>query len=71
MELIIVTIALIALAFWQREPFLMLVCSMVAIGFGVYWITVNPGFLYIIEGVAAVGVGIYMIIETAIQYFKR
>jgi len=71
LALILVTTALIFLAFWQRSNFLMIVCGMIAIGFGVYWISQNTGFIYVMEGTAAAALGFYMIIDTAVEMIRR
>lgn len=71
LALILVTTALIGLAFWQRSNFLMIVCGMIAIGFGVYWISQNTGFIYVMEGTAAAALGFYMIIDTAVEMIRR
>lgn len=71
MELIIVTIALVALAFWQRSSFLQIVAGVVAIGFGLYWITEDPSFIYLMEGIAFVGTGIYMLIMVGADLLGR
>jgi hypothetical protein len=71
LALILVTAGLIGLAFWQRSNFLFIVCGMIAIGFGVYWISQNPGFIYVMEGTAAVALGFYMIIDTAVALVRR
>lgn len=71
LALIIVTAMLIGLAFWQRSNFLMIVCGMIAIGFGVYWISQNTGFIYVMEGTAAAALGFYMIIDTAVAMIRR
>ena len=71
LALILVTAALIGLAFWQRSNFLMIVCGMIAIGFGIYWISQNTGFIYVMEGTAAAALGFYMIIDTAVEMIRR
>lgn len=71
MELIIVALALVAVAFWQRSNFLMIVSGLVAVAFGVYWAVSAAGFVYVIEGVAAVAVGIYMLIDAGLSLLKR
>ena len=64
-------IALIALAFWQKSNYLMLIGGIVAIGFGVYWAVSDTDFIYIMTGVASSAVGFYMLIDTAIGMFRR
>lgn len=71
LALILVTCALIALAFWQRNAFLYLIVGMVCIGFGVYWIGENNGFIYVMEGVAGIALGFYMIIDVARAHLRR
>lgn len=62
--------ALIFVAFWQRSNFLQIIAGFVAIGFGIYWITVNANFLYVIESVAVVGVGLYMMLMVGVEYLR-
>lgn len=69
-ELILIVGGLIGLAFWQRSNFLYIVSGMLAIGFGIYWITVDTSFMYIMIGVGSVGVGIYMVIDVARSYLQ-
>jgi len=71
MELIIVVALLVALAFWQRSNFLMIVGGMAAIGFGIYWAVSAAGFAYLVTGVASVCIGIYMLITAALDMFRR
>lgn len=71
MELIIVVIALVALAFWQRSNFLSIVAGIVAVGFGVYWSVSTAGFVYIMSGVASVAVGIYMLITSGTDLLNK
>ena len=69
--LIFVTAAIVGLAFWKEDHFLHIVASMVAIGFGAWWISTNSGFIYIIEGMVVVAIGLYMIFSTAISLMRR
>lgn len=62
--------ALIFVAFWQRSNFLQIIAGFVAIGFGIYWITVNANFLYVIEAVAVVGVGLYMMLMVGVEFLR-
>ena len=70
MELIVVTLALVGLAWWQKIDFLHIIAGVVAVGFGVWWIDQNSGFIYIIEGVVAVVIGFYMMINSAVRMVK-
>lgn len=67
---LLIAAALVAVAFWQRSNFLQILAGFVAIGFGIYWITVDPNFLYVIEAVAVVGVGLYMMLMVGVDYLK-
>ena len=71
MLLVMVTIAVVALAFWQKSNFFMLIAGIIAIGFGAYWIANNTGFFYVMEGVASVGIGLYMLINTGVSWFRE
>jgi hypothetical protein len=71
MTLIIVTIALVALAFWQRNiGFLSILAGLVAIAFGAYWVTTYTGFLYVIEGVVMAAIGLYLLIDSAVKMIR-
>lgn len=70
MALIIVTIALLGLAFWQRSNFLMILAGVVAIGFGAYWIAEYDGFIYVIEGAVAVAIGFYLLVSSALELIR-
>ena len=71
MFVFLVAAALVALAFWQRSNFLMIISGIVAVGFGIYWITLSTDFLYIMEGTAAVAIGIYMLINTGVEMIRK
>lgn len=62
---ILITGALVALAFWQRDDFLYLIGGVSCIAEGIFTIDFDAGFgwIYICAGIACIGLGIYMIIK--------
>jgi hypothetical protein len=62
--------ALIWLAFWQRSNMLQILAGFVSVGFGIYWLTVDVTFLYVIEAIAIVAVGLYMMLMVGVDYIR-
>lgn len=70
MELIVITIALVAFGLLYRSSFLQVLGGVVAIAFGVYWMVLDPSFIYLIEGIVSIGAGIYLLIMVAVDFVK-
>ena len=63
MELIVVTLAIIGLAFWRQTRPLKIVAGLLSLVFGGYWITLFPGvWIYWASGVSYMILGIYLLL---------
>lgn len=67
---IIPVVFLVALAFATHSNFLHIVAGLVAMAFGIYWISLNTDWIHVIEAMSAIATGLYMMLTTAIDLFK-
>jgi intracellular septation protein A len=65
MELIIVVLAIVVLAFWRQTRTLKIVAGILMMVFGAYWISLFPTvWIYIASGVAYAVVGLYLLLTS-------
>jgi drug/metabolite transporter (DMT)-like permease len=70
MEIIVIALAIVALAYWQESPSLNILAGIVAIAFGLYWMNTEgvTDFINIVIGVAGCLIGLHLWISTAIYF---
>ena len=65
MELIVVVLAIVGVAFWRQTRTLKIVAGILAIVFGAYWISLFPTvWIYIASGVAYAVIGLYLLLTS-------
>ena len=71
MEIIIIVVAIIALAYWQESTSLNLLAGVVAIAFGLYWMQTEgvTDFINIAIGCVSGMIGLHLWIKTAVNTF--
>lgn len=70
MEIIIIILGIVALAYWQNSVTLNLIAGIAALGFGIYWIaTEGTDLINIVIGIASGLIGFHQWVRTAVYLF--